>query len=404
MINVAEARHRILAATPKLGVETVPLTQALGRVLANDLSARLSVPRLDVSSMDGYACRSQDVANPSATLMIADEVSAGSTSDYQLQTNEACRIFTGAPLPAGADCVIIQENVDAPNGDVIGQTITTKEAVTAGQNVRRAGGDFKEGSIELCHGHKMTARDIGLAAAMNHSWVNVVRKPKIGILVSGDELSLPGTPMTSSQIISSNSYLLASQIEALGAIPVILPIVGDDEQALQTLISQTGGLDILLTSGGASVGNHDYMRASLEKAGYKEDFWKVAMRPGKPLFFGLMHGTPVLGLPGNPVSSYMCAMLFLAPMISHMKGLGSDPVFQKGILSLSIPAIGERETYIGAKVQWRHDQWEVMPFVTQDSSLLSVLSKTNAVIRRFKNAEAAKTGEVVDIMFYPKDC
>ncbi len=404
MINVEEARHRILALTPTLGIETLPLTQAVGRVLAHDLSARISAPRYDISAMDGYACRSQDVNHPNASLIIADEVAAGSQSSYYLQKNETCRIFTGAPLPRGADCVIMQENMSAPNGDAIGQTVQNNTPAQAGLNMRRAGNDFTQGSIELCHGHKMTSRDIGLAAAMNHSWVDVVRKPKIGILVSGNELCLPATDVTETQIISSNSFLLASMIEALGACPVMLPIAGDHQQNLTDIFERSRGLDILVTSGGASVGTHDYMRRALVEAGFNEDFWKVAMRPGKPFFFGMLRNTPVLGLPGNPVSSYMCALIYLAPMISHMKGLASDPVYQKGTLTLSIPATDERETYIGAKVQWRHDRWEVMPFVTHDSSLLSILSKSNAVIRRFKNAGPAKTGDVVDIMFYPKDC
>src|ERR1700674_2992589 len=319
MLSVAEARARILSAFAPLPAEQVALPQALGRVLAEPVHARLTQPPFAVSAMDGYAVRAADVARVPTSLKLVGYAPAGSAYDDKINPGEAVRIFTGAPLPQGADTIVIQEDTEAS-----GETVLVKESSATGNYVRPAGLDFKRGDLGLAAGKRLNARDIGLAAAMNHPWLQVRRRPRVAILASGDEIVMPGEAVGPQQIIGSNGLALGAFIRAAGAEPIDLGIAPDNREALQRLASGATGADLLVTTGGASVGDHDLVRAALGEQGMAIDFWKIAMRPGKPLIFGHIGATKFLGLPGNPVSSLVCAAVFLRPALKLMLGEQSE--------------------------------------------------------------------------------
>src|SRR6185437_15182546 len=293
MISVDEARERLLAALQPLGTEQIPVSDGFGRILAEDLAARRTQPPSALSAMDGYAVRAADVANIPARLTVTGAVPAGKSFDKTLGAGEAVRIFTGAPLPAGADAIVIQEDTDR-DGDVV----VVKESSPVGRHVREAGLDFREGDVRLKAGRRLTARDVGLAAAMNHPWLRVYRRPRVAILPTGDEIVLPGDPIGPNQIVSSNSFALGALVQACGGVPIALPIAPDDPRALQQVAATATGIDLLVTTGGASVGEHDLIRDALGETGLVLDFWQIAMRPGKPLMVGTFRGTPMIGLPG----------------------------------------------------------------------------------------------------------
>lgn len=395
MIPVDEARRRIVAAFAPLPPELVPLDNALGRVLAEDVAARLTQPPAAVSAMDGYAVRAADVQSVPSTLRQIGAVAAGATFDGAVRAGECVRIFTGAPLPAGADAIVIQENTDAS-----GDTVTVREGVSAGRYVRATGLDFKRGDVRLTAGRVLGVRDIGLAAAMNHPWLRVRRKPRIAILATGDEVVLPGDPLGPGQIVSSNGPALAAFVSACGGEPISLGIARDSAVALQQAAEGARGADLLVTTGGASVGEHDLVRSALGERGLVLDFWQIAMRPGKPLIFGRIGETPLLGMPGNPVSSLVCSLIFLKPAMERMLGLSGNSTAQSTArLGHDLAANDRREDYLRASLTSdAGGQLVATPFDKQDSSMLSLMAGADCLVIRRPNAPPAKAGEQVEIV------
>jgi molybdopterin molybdotransferase len=389
MLSVAEARERICAAFSTLPAEQVALPDALGRVLAEDVHARLDQPPFTASAMDGYAVRSLDVSTVPARLKVVGQAPAGGAYAGQLGPGEAVRIFTGGPLPRGADAVVIQEDTER-----IGDEVVIKETAAPGHYVRPAGLDFKQGERGLAAGKRLNPRDIGLAAAMNHPWLRVRRRPRIAILATGDEIVMPGDPVGPQQIVSSNGLALAAFVRAAGATPVDLGIAPDQRAALQRLAAGAAGADLLLTSGGASVGDHDLVRAALGEEGMEVDFWKVAMRPGKPLMFGHAGPTPVLGLPGNPVSTLVCATVFLRPALRIMLGETTmAKETERALAGRDLPQNDSRQDYLRAKLSWNAAGDRVAtPFDRQDSSMLFLLQQADCLIVRPPHAPAISAG------------
>lgn len=395
MISVEEARQRILAAVQVLPAEQIAVSQALGRVLAEDVRARVTQPPAAVSAMDGYAVRAADLGTVPATLAVVGHVPAGGAYDKRLGPGEAVRIFTGAPVPEGADAIVIQEDTEPAGGKV-----TVKEAAKPGQFVRPAGLDFRRGDVGIEAGRRLTARDVGLAAAMNNPWVKVYRRPRVAILATGDEVVMPGTAIGRSQIVCSNGLSLAAAIAATGGEPIDLGIAGDNREALTAMAAGARGADMLVTTGGASVGEHDLVRAVLGEAGLDIDFWKIAMRPGKPLIFGSIKGTPMLGLPGNPVSTLVCATIFLVPALEKMQGLspGRAPA-RHATLAKPLGANDRRQDYLRATLAHGPDGALVAtPFDKQDSSMLATLAHADCLVVRAPLAPPAKAGDRVEIV------
>ncbi|WP_075822701.1 molybdopterin molybdotransferase MoeA, partial [Roseomonas sp. TAS13] len=310
MIPVSEALRRILDALPPVPAETVSLPEAWNRVLAAPVAARLTQPPADVSAMDGYAVRAAEAVE-GASLAVTGAAPAGHPFAGTVGPGEAVRIFTGGFVPEGADGILLQEDATAE-----GARVTVRETVRPGRWIRRRGLDFAAGEELLSPGRRLTARDIGLAAAANHPWLAVHRRPRIGILATGDEIALPGDPLPPGGIVSSNAHALAALVRGAGGDPVILPIVADDSTAIAMAARAAEGCDLLATTGGASVGEHDLVQSALGPQGFALDFWRIAMRPGKPLIWGHLRGVPLLGLPGNPVSALVCGVLFLRPALS----------------------------------------------------------------------------------------
>jgi molybdopterin molybdotransferase len=396
MIPVHEARQRILAAFEKLPPVLVPLGEALGRVLAEDVAARVTQPPVAMSAMDGYAVRAADVATVPATLRQVGAAPAGGAFDGAVGPGECVRIFTGGPMPRGADAVVIQEDTMAD-----GAAITVREGVTPGRYVRPAGLDFKAGDVGIRAGRLLNARDIGFAAAMNHPWLKVIRKPRVAIISTGDEVVLPGDPLGPHQIVSSNGPSLAAFVAASGGEPVNLGIAPDSAAALQSMADGARGADLLVTTGGASVGDHDLVRSALGERGLVLDFWQIAMRPGKPLIFGRIGDTPLLGLPGNPVSSLVCALVFLRPALNRMLGLPepTDTERPTARLGRDLEANDRREDYLRAALTVdAAGRLVATPFEKQDSSMLSLLAKADCLVVRPPHAPAAKAGEAVEIV------
>jgi molybdopterin molybdotransferase len=395
MITVEEARARILAAFKPLAAEQIALTEGLGRVLAEDITARLTQPPAAVSAMDGYAVRAADAAKVPVSLQVTGYAQAGHVFEGELRTGEAARIFTGAALPRGADAVVIQEDTAAD-----GDRVEIRLSAQPGRHVRAAGTDFNKGDVLLKAGRRLTARDIGIAAAMNAPWLRVTRRPRIAILATGDEVVMPGEPIGPTQIVSSNSLSLSAFVTACGAEPIHLGIAPDDLNALQRMAAAAAGADLLVTSGGASVGEHDLVQKALGAAGMELDFWKIAMRPGKPVLFGRVGATPVLGLPGNPVSALVGSTLFLRPAIDRMLGLAAPAIpGATAILGRDLPENDSREDYLRAEASYdANGRMVATPFPKQDSSMLSLMARADCLIVRPIRAPAAKAGATVPIV------
>jgi molybdopterin molybdotransferase len=400
MISVEEARRRLLEPLLPLGAEQVPLTEALGRVLAEDVAARRTQPPWDVSAMDGYAVRAADVARVPARLRVVGAAPAGQAYAGTVGRGEAVRIFTGAPMPEGADAVVIQEDTERQS-----DMVEIREGAAPGTYVRPAGLDFREGEIGLRRGERLDPRRIGLAAAMNRPWLKVHRRPRIAILPTGDEVVMPGDPVGPHQIVSSNGLALAAFVTAAGGIPVQLPIAPDNADALQYLADAAIGADFLVTTGGASVGDHDLVREALGATGLALDFWKIAMRPGKPLMVGRYRETPMMGLPGNPVSSLVCALLFLKPAIERLTGLAErDAAPLKARLAVPLPGNDRRQDYLRARLARGADGMiEAHPFAKQDSSMMSLLVQADCLVVRAPLAPPARAGEDVEILLFGDD-
>jgi len=395
MLSVAEALARITGAFVPLPAETVSLAEALGRTLAENVVARVTQPPAAVSAMDGYAVRAADLTTVPARLRVVGEAPAGGAHDGAVSAGEAVRIFTGGPLPAGADAIVIQEDTERD-----GDTVVVKETVAAGSYVRPAGLDFRAGDVGITAGRLLGARDIGLAAAMNHPWLRVRRRPRVAILATGDEVVLPGDPIGPNQIVSSNGFSLSAFVEACGGQPLHLGIAGDDQAALADMVSGARGTDLLVSSGGVSVGDHDLVGRVLGEQGMELDFWKIAMRPGKPLLFGRVGGTPVLGLPGNPVSALVCATLFLRPALAAMLGRPeSNGAQETAVLGTDLGANDRRQDYLRARLSIDSAGRRcATPFPRQDSSMLATLAHADCLIVRPPLAASAKAGEAVDIV------
>jgi len=397
LIAVEEALARILDGAAPLGEERVALPAAAGRVLAEDLAASRGQPPFAASAMDGYAVRGADLGKPPARLKIIGEVPAGAVFSGKVGPGEAARIFTGAPLPRGADTVVIQENTERD-----GDTVTVMDAAALGANVRPAGLDFREGDVLLNAGLRLEPRHLALAAAMNHARLPVRRRPRVGVLATGDELVAPGTEPGPGQIVSSNSAGIAALVTRAGGEAVDLGIARDEAAALAAGIgaARKKGVDVLVTLGGASVGDHDLVMRALEAEGLKLDFWRVAMRPGKPLMFGRLAGMRVLGLPGNPVSAIVCGLIFLKPLIAALLGLDAaadGPA--TALLGAEVAANDRRQDYLRAGLQRNEQgQWVATPFGQQDSSMLALLARADCLIVRPPHAPALKAGASVEIL------
>ncbi len=389
LLPYEDALARILAAAPQPKTETIKIEHAAGRVLAAPVTANLTQPPFSASAMDGYALRAADLKQADTKLKLIGTSQAGARFEGALSAGEALRIFTGAPVPQGADAVVMQENCTAE-----GDTITIHQQVEAGRNIRPAGGDFAEGDRLLEAGRALSPHDVALAAAANHAELTVARAPRIAILSTGDELVKPGTAPGPDQIIASNAIGLSALIESWGGEAIDLGLLPDDLGAITNAITQADDYDALVTIGGASVGDHDHVHTALTQAGAAMDFWKVAIKPGKPLMFGALNGQPVLGLPGNPVSAIVVAHLFLAPLIGAMLGAAQLQENPTARLGTDLPANGKRRDHIRATLAQGVDGMPtVTPLPVQDSAHLRVLAIANALIIRAVNAPAAKAGE-----------
>ncbi len=385
MISVEAARTELFALVAALDVEYVPLRAAAGRVLAQDVHAARTQPPFAASSMDGYALRRAEV-EPDAMFKVVGESAAGHRFDGALRAGQAVRIFTGAPIPAGADFVVIQEDVTR-RGDLITLGLNIKDK----DNIRPAGGDFLKGQV-LPAPCRLRPADIALLAAMNIAQVPVTRRPKVAVLATGDELVQPGETPGEDQIVASNSYGLAAMLEELGAEVRMLPIARDTLASLTQAFALARGVDLILTIGGASVGDHDLVAPVAADLGMQQSFYKVAMRPGKPLMAGRLGGAAMIGLPGNPVSAMVCGTVFVAPVIRKMLGLGAaPPVLMTAPLGENIAANGPRAHYMRATLR----DGAVFPADQQDSSLLSVLSTADALLVRPIDDPARRTGDPV---------
>lgn len=388
MISVEEARRRLLEPLQPLGAEQVALSEAVGRVLAEDVAARRTQPPWPVSAMDGYAVRASDVASVPARLKVVGAVPAGQAYAGTIGRGEAVRIFTGAPVPEGADAIVIQEDTERE-----GDSVLVREAVPAGHYVRPAGLDFRAGAVGLRAGRRLNPRDVGLAAAMNRPWLMVRRRPRIAILPTGDEVVMPGDPVGPNQIVSSNGLALAALVSQCGGIPLHLPIAPDDADALQRIAAAAIGADFLVTTGGASVGEHDLVQRALKAEGLDLSFWRVALRPGRPMMHGRLGRLQVLGVPGNPVSSYVCSVLFLVPLIRKLSGRSDlERPRETARLGRDLPANDEREDYLRAVLTFGPDGPVATPVSSQDSSLMAPLSRSGCLVIRPPHAPAAATG------------
>ena len=392
LISVAEALARVLADATPLPPENTPLAQAHDRVLAADITATRMQPPADVSAMDGYAVRAADVANAPATLRLVGEVAAGHPFGGKVGPGETVRIFTGGVLPSGADTVVIQEMTRRD-----GEKVTITAGAPEGKNVRAAGLDFARGDVLLGKSRRLSGRDLALAAAMNHPALPVHRRPKVAMLATGDELVMPGTEPGPGEIVYSNGYAILALARREGAEVIDLGIVSDrvEETAAAVRRARDAGADILVTSGGASVGDYDVVQQSLAAEGLALSFWKVALRPGKPMMHGRLGPMHVLGLPGNPVSAFVCAVLFLVPLIRRLVGRGDvEPQTESAVLGRDLAANDERADYLRATLApGANGTLIATPFPVQDSSMLAPLAKADCLVIREPYAPAAPAGE-----------
>ncbi len=391
LLPVEEARSRILSNVKPLPHENIQLAQALGRVLAKPLSAKRDQPPFNASAMDGYAVRSEDVAAERRIIGIS---AAGHAFKGKLKPGEAVRIFTGALVPATADTVVIQENTQAND-----KIVTMLSPARAQQNIRPRGLDFKKGETLLPASIRLNARDIGLAAAMNYKIISVRKKPVVAVIATGDELVLPGAKPRADQIVSSNSNALAAMAHSLGADVINCGIVPDNLKATERAILKMAKANIIVTTGGASVGDQDFIQQALKNTGVKIDFWKIAMRPGKPFMYGRKGKQHVLGLPGNPVSALVCARLLLKPLLDCLQSLPIEEAATMARLGAAMSANDSRQDYIRAKLEIAPDgSRTATAFNKQDSSMQRTFRDAHCLIIRAPNAPAASPGDLAPIL------
>jgi molybdopterin molybdotransferase len=392
MISVDEAVARITRAFAPLAAESVPIAEAAGRVLAEDAIARMDQPPAPMSAMDGYAVRHSD-AKVGAELSIVGESPAGRPHQGRVSSGETVRIFTGGVVPEGSDAVVIQEDTERA-----GNRIRIKEAPRPSENVRPRGLDFRSGEVLRSKGRRLSARDVALLAAGDLDNVSVTRKPCVAIVATGDELSRPGEPRNDGGIVASSTYALQAMVRAWGGEPIDAGILPDKTEAFARLPDATKHADLIVTQGGASVGDHDLVQSALKPHGFSLDFWKIAMRPGKPLIFGHLRGTPFLGLPGNPVSAMVCSVLFMQPAISAMLGQDYRAPIVKARLASALRANGRRQDYIRARLSHSNGLAVAEPFGQQDSSMQKVFAQSDCLIIRKVDAPPADAGEEVDVL------
>lgn len=392
---VAEAIAQVTASLKPVTSELIALPQAHGRVLSKDVVVGRDQPPFHASAMDGYAVRAQDVTEIPTTLKLIGAAPAGGAFSGSVGKGEAVRVFTGAPIPEGADKVVVQEDTEAD-----GDQVTITKSPGDNRFIRKRGLDFTQGQTVLNAGTRLTARGIALAAAANAPWLEVRRKPQIAILATGDELVLPGGAPRDDQIISSNNFALAAFVEGFGGEAHDLGIGRDSMDDLVDKARAAAGADILITIGGASVGDYDLVKPALEKAGLKVDFWRIAMRPGKPLMFGEMGDIKVLGLPGNPVSALVCARIFLKPMIDTLLGIPkSDSETERALLGCNLPKNSIRQAYLRATLETSAEGLPIAtPYEAQDSAMLRMLQNADCLIIRPPEAPAAKKGDGVEFL------
>lgn len=400
LLPVAEALARILAAgaAHPRDVELIAVQDAAGRVLAADLAARRTQPPHDVSSMDGFALHAADTDPPGKALKIIGESAAGHPFAGAVRAGEAIRIFTGAIVPEGADAVLLQERAE-----VSGDHVASQIALAPDTSIRRAGRDFRRGEVLLTAGTRLTPGAIALAGAMNHATLPVFRRPRIAILATGDELVAPGAAGAEEAIVATNAFAIAAMCRAVGAEVIDLGIARDSRESLEAAFDTAlaGKVDCLATIGGASVGKHDLVRPVAADRGARLDFYRIAMRPGKPLNFGTLGPLLLMGLPGNPVSALVCARLFLMPLVAALQGDAAAGCDESGpaVLGADLADNDERQDHLRATLSRAADGALVAtPPADQDSSLLSVYARAEALIVRAPHAPAARAGEICRIL------
>lgn len=394
LLPVADALARVLDGVEPLSSEEIPVAEAHGRVLAASLVALRTQPPADVSSMDGYAARAADLNSP-ATLKVIGESAAGRPFAGEVNRGEAVRIFTGAILPAGADTIVPQEEASVAAATV------TLPATSTGRYVRKRGLDFTEGQILLPAGRRLSARDIGLAAATDHARVKVARRPRVAIIATGDELVAPGAGADPNRIVASNPIALAALLRQEAALVSDLGIVPDQLDAIVAAIRLARqNVDVLITLGGASVGDHDLIAPAIKAEGIALGFHRVALRPGRPLLLGLAGNLRVLGLPGNPVSSYVCALLFLVPLLRKLQGRSDLTVpLEPAVLGRDMPENDHRQDYLRARIERDADGCLVATaHDRQDSSMLALLVGSDGLLVRAPHAPAAKAGSPCKVL------
>lgn len=403
LLPVAEARKRVLTAAKTItDVETVPLAAALGRTLAADLGANRTQPPVAVSAMDGYALRAADVASLPAQLKMIGESAAGHGFTGEIGQGECVRIFTGAPVPNGADAVLMQEYVTAD-----GATITPQKSVPPGDFIRNAGLDFNKGDKLLKGGACLGPVEIALAAAMDHATLPVLRRPRVAILATGDELVQPGETSSPEQIVASNTFAIAAYTQLAGGEAFDLGIARDEFAALEAGIkaARDAKADVLVTLGGASVGDHDLVKSALSKEGMELGFWRIAMRPGRPLIHGRLGDMLILGLPGNPVSAIVCGLLFLLPLIRTLCGapVPEGELGEPAILGGPVKANDMRQDFLRGTLTLDPDGLPIVtPLNQQDSSVLRAMALAECLIIRMPHAPAAQAGESCRMIRLPK--
>ncbi len=391
---VADALEMILGSAKLLTSEIVSLKDAHGRILSKAIIARRDQPPFDASAMDGYALRVDD-AHEGAVLNLSGMSAAGHGFRGSVKPGEAIRILTGAPMPKGADAIVIQENATLEN-----TKLRINKSAVLHRHIRKRGLDFKAGEMLVPAGTRLNGRDIALAASSGAATVNLRKKPRVAIITTGDELVEPGTKPRPDQIYSSNTFALDAMVKSWGAETVNLGIINDSLKATNSAIAKAMKTsDLLVTTGGASVGDHDFVQAALKDSGFKMGFWKIAMRPGKPLMFGTKGKYIALGLPGNPVAAMVCARLFLYPLLCKMAGISADNPDATAILEADMPANDERQDYVRATTSLLPDgRRTANPATIQDSSMQRTLRLAQALIVRPPHAPAAKSGTIVPIL------
>ncbi|WP_339107012.1 gephyrin-like molybdotransferase Glp [Thioclava sp. GXIMD4216] len=373
LLPVEDALERVLALVAPLPAETVPLREGAGRVMTMPVTAGLTQPPFSGSAMDGYWLDAADHL-PSAKLQVVGESAAGRSYQGEITQGQAIRIFTGAPVPREGGVVVLQENTTRE-----GDWVTLADSLSGNGNIRPKGQDFAKGA-PFHPDRPLNARDLGLLAAMNVAQLEVHRKPVVAIIATGDELVMPGETPGPDQIISSNSFIVAAQVEAMGGIARMLPIARDDRESLRMVFDLAKGADLIVTSGGASVGDHDLVGEVAAELGLERSFWKIAMRPGKPLMAGRMGEAVLLGLPGNPVSATVCAELFLKPMLAKMQGRDPQITPRRAVLGRDLGPTGPRTHYMRACLSAPDGLPVIMPFDNQDSAILSILAQADALL------------------------